>query len=271
MLIGGMPAVVSAWVESGSLIDCSEAQQALLSTYRDDFSKYAPRIPPGRLARVLDTVPRLLGRKFKYSLVDRDERSSALKHALDLLCKARLCHRVVSTDGAGVPLAAGERRGYFKVVLLDTGMVCASLGVSLSELESPREALFINEGGLAEQVVGQVLRTLGPRYKDARLFCWAREKKGSEAELDYLLQHGARVVPVEVKAGSTGSLKSMHLFMSEKKLTRAIRINADMPSSTSVAVTTTTGQRAQYQLLSLPFYLAEQAHRFLDDAFSPTG
>ena len=81
--------------------------------------------------------------------------------------------------------------------------------------------------------------------------------------MDYLLQAQARVVPVEVKAGSTGSLKSLHLFMALKKLTVAVRINSDYPSRTNVNVKMHTGEPVQYELLSLPFYLLGQIHRLL--------
>lgn len=114
----------------------------------------------GRLERVVEAVPRLLGRKFKYSQVDREERSYALRQALDLLCKARLCHKVPACDGTGVPLAAGIRERVFKVIFLDVGMVSAALGLSMQRMRSLREVFLVNEGALAEQAVGQALRKL---------------------------------------------------------------------------------------------------------------
>jgi len=198
-------------------------------------------------------------------MVDADERSSAVRHALDLLCRARLCHRVVATDGAGVPLAAAERSRYFKVLFLDTGIAAAALGLSVQPGASLSGALLVNEGALAEQVIGQLLRTIEPRFIELRLFCWSREQKGSEAELDYLIQHGSHVVPVEVKAGATGTLKSLHLFMSLRRLATGIRCNADMPSLVRVDAKTTTGEAVNYQLMSLPFYLVGQTHRLLDE------
>ena len=264
LVVGGMPAAVSSWNAEGNLLACAETQQNLLATYRDDFSKYAGRIPSQRLDRVLSAVPRMLGRKFKYSQVDREERSSALRQALDLLCKARLCHRVQASDGAGIPLAAGTRERVFKVILLDTGLVSAQLGLSLQTMGSHREVFLVNEGVLAEQAVGQALRTVEPRFTEPALFYWAREQKGSEAELDYLVQHGAQVVPVEVKAGTSGTLKSLHMFMAMRRLPLGVRFSPRPPSLVDVDTKTTTGSASRYRLLSLPPYMAGQVRRILD-------
>ena len=264
LVVGGMPAAVSSWQRENSPLTCAEIQQDLLTTLRDDFAKYSGRVPLQRLERVLDAVPRLLGRKFTYSQVDREERSAAIGQALDLLCRARLCHKVRACDGAGIPLGAGVRERFFKVVFLDVGMASALLGLALHALPSLRDLATVNEGALAEQAMGQLLRTAEPRFKEPALFYWARERKGSTAELDYLLQHGSVVVPVEVKAGTTGTLKSLHLFMALRRLPLAVRFNADLPSVTAVDVKTTTEARAQYRLISLPFYLAGQIHQILD-------
>jgi predicted AAA+ superfamily ATPase len=126
------------------------------------------------------------------------------------------------------------------------------------------EIILINNGGIAEQVVGQLLRTIFPSYIEPALYYWLREEKGSNAEIDYIIQHGNKLIPIEVKAGSTGSLKSLHLFMGSKKLSLAVRINSDLPSKTGVNVKDHSGDRIEYKLLSLPFYLIGQMHRLLD-------
>ncbi|MDF1827382.1 MAG: DUF4143 domain-containing protein [Legionellaceae bacterium] len=127
---------------------------------------------------------------------------------------------------------------------------------------------WVNKGGLSEQVVGQLLKALEPSYKEAHLYYWLREQKGSSAEIDYLLQHEGRIIPIEVKAGSTGSLKSLHYFMHVKGLKQAVRINADHPSAVVVDTKIHTGEAVKYLLLSLPFYLIGQLHRLLDTSIS---
>ena len=127
------------------------------------------------------------------------------------------------------------------------------------------EIELINKGGIAEQVVGQLLRTLELEYIEPALYYWDRtEKKGSNAEIDYVIQHGNRVIPIEVKAGTTGGLKSLHLFMGLKEFSLAARINSDVPSQTNVEIKDHEGEPIQYSLLSLPFYLLSELHRLLD-------
>ena len=90
-----------------------------------------------------------------------------------------------------------------------------------------------------------------------------REEKGSSAEVDYLIQHGHQVVQVEVKAGKTGTLKSLHLLMGLKNLPLAVRVNADIPTVTQVNMNNSLGVEVNYKLLSVPFYLLEQLHRLI--------
>jgi hypothetical protein len=119
---------------------------------------------------------------------------------------------------------------------------------------------------MAEQLVGQILRTVTPAYVSSSLHYWRREKKGAEAEVDYVIQHENQVIPIEVKAGTTGSLKSLHQFMSEKKKTTAVRVNSDFPSICPVRVTVSLGNTIEYKLLSIPFYLLGQLHRLIKSA-----
>lgn len=263
VLVGGMPEAVEAYRVARSLLESTRIHHELLATFRDDFAKYAALVHRSRLAKVLDAVPRLLGRKFVYKAVDREERSAALRRAVDMLCMARVCHRVVATQATGVPLGAEVDDRRFKMLMLDVGLVSASLGLSLTDLVPPNGIMLVNEGGIAEQIVGQALRQSSPSFVDPSLHYWSRDTQGSEAEVDYVVQHGKTVVPVEVKAGATGTLRSLHVLMASRRWKRAVRFNADLPSTTSVSAQTRTGASAVYQLVSLPLYMASQLGRIL--------
>src|SRR5262249_54144237 len=158
----------------------------------------------------------------------------------------------------GVPLAAEIKEKYFKEIFIDVGLCCAALGLNLNQLSAANEIVMINSGGISEQLAGQILRTINPFYIEPSLYCWHREESTANAEIDYVIQHGNVVVPVEVKAGSTGRLKSLHLFMGLKKLSVAVRINSDLPSKTEVEMKDPLGNSVQYKLLSIPFYLTGQ-------------
>jgi len=262
ILIGGLPAAVQRWIDTESLFSVSQVQQDLLLCYRDDFGKYKIRMNRQTLEEVFTSIPQQLGGKFVYSHVSKGIQSASLKKALDLLCLARVAHKVHCNQATGIPLAAGKKPSPFKVIFLDTGLSNAVMGLKLDNLQD-REFLLNNEGGMTEQLVGQLLRTLDPYFIDPALHYWVREEKTSCAEIDYLIQQGASLIPIEVKAGKTGTLKSLHLLMGLRGWKRALRFNTDKPSVTQVQIETSLKQQADYQLISLPLYLIGQLPRLL--------
>ncbi|SCA64230.1 Uncharacterized protein SCG7086_CV_00010 [Chlamydiales bacterium SCGC AG-110-P3] len=264
VIVGGMPAAVSSWIKTRSLQKVNQSHHELLATYRDDFAKYRGRIATDRLEETMVSTPRLLGKKFMYSQVNPSARSDTIKQALSLLNRARLCCKVASSSANGVPLGAELKDKYFKEIFLDVGLCSTVLGLDLNQIQTSEEINLINKGSIAEQVAGQLLRTIFQPYIEPTLYCWHRERKGSNAELDYVIQHRNLVVPVEVKAGSTGGLKSLHLFMRSKGLRLAVRVNSGLPGVNEVDVTDQTGKRVSYTLLSLPFYLLEQLPRLIE-------
>ena len=132
----------------------------------------------------------------------------------------------------------------------------------LNLLDLGREDLtLVNDGAMAEQFVGQHLLHSGPSYEAPALHYWAREARNSNAEVDYVIAVGRRIVPVEVKAGATGSLKSLHQFLGEKRSDLGLRFNALPPSLLQDSKKLPNGATISYRLLSLPLYLAGQARR----------
>lgn len=263
LVVGGMPAAVSAWATEKAPDAVNQIHFDLLTTYRDDFAKYSGRLKVDYLEDIMSSVPRQLGKKFVYKDANSEVSAAPLKQTLGLLSKARVCHRVVSTSANGLPLGAEADERFLKVIMLDCGLCGASLGLSLHQLSSISEISMINNGGMAEQLVGQILRTITPAYVPPSLYYWQRGKKGSEAEIDYIIQCEDQVIPLEVKAGTTGTLRSLHQFVKEKKKTIAIRINSDIPRIGPVQVNDSSGSLIEYTLLSLPFYLLGQIHRLI--------
>jgi len=265
VLIGGMPAAVSSWIQNHNLNKVSQVHFDLLATYRDDFAKYSGRLPVDRLEEVMAAVPRQLGNKFVFSRVNSQVPSPPLKQGLDLLVKAKVCHLVLSTAANGLPMGAEINEKYKKVVMLDCGLCGVSLGLTMQQIQSADEIILINNGAMAEQLVGQTLRTLFPPYVSPSLYYWQRRAKKANAEIDYAFQFKNEVIPIEVKAGSSGSLKSLHQFMKEKRKKLAVRVNSDYPSIAPVEVKNGSGETISYRLLSLPFYLLGQLNRLLEE------
>ncbi|MCH1429127.1 MAG: AAA family ATPase [Chlamydiales bacterium] len=266
LLVGGMPAAVKAWAETQAPEQIAQIQLDLLSTYREDFSKYSGKLDTGRIEDVISAVPRQLGEKFVYKKVNSDIASAPLKQALSLLSKARICHQILASAANGLPLGAETNEKFKKVIMLDCGLCGISLGLSLHQLSSISELIMINNGGMAEQFVGQQLRTLSPPYENPSVFYWQRTAKEASAEIDYVIQHKDQIIPLEVKAGKTGTLKSLHQFMELKGRKIAVRINSDYPSCTQAKIKTASSSYIKYSFLSLPFYLLGQLHRLIDSA-----
>ena len=261
LIVGGMPASVEAFVSSGAGDESERIKQGIVSTYRDDFARYQRRSAPRRLDKVFARIPQLIGRKFMYSQVDREDRSRELGAALEMLCMARVAHKIRHSAANGIPLRAEADERRFKVLFVDVGLVCRSAGLSILDLEEAADPLLVNSGAVCEQFIGQHIVHRGEPYEEPEAFCWMREKSQSSAEVDYVISSGETIVPVEVKAGKTGTLKSLHVFLRDKKRSFALRFNADKPSLLDAKTSLADGQNVPFRLLSLPLYMVGQTRR----------
>ena len=266
LVVGGMPEAIAAYLRRNSFRDAEEVKHSILSTFKDDFGKYSRRVPHARLQTLFARLPALVGSRFKYVHVDRQEPARALARALDLLCMARVAHRVPHSSANGVPLAAEAKETVFKMLFLDAGLVSTALGLTLLDLEGARGLLLVNAGAVCEQVVGQHLLHSLPFYQEPELFHWARQKAGSSAEVDYVIAEGRDVVPVEVKAGKTGTLKSLHSFLRAKNRPLGVRLNSDLPSLLDATTALADGRNVPYRLLSLPLYMVGQIRRLIPES-----
>jgi len=139
-------------------------------------------------------------------LVDLESSIVTVKKAFHLLCEAKVCSRVANSAGNGLPLRAESNEKFFKALMVDIGLISVQLGISSTRHRETANLILSNKGSLAEQFVGQQLRMLQSPLAEAALFYWQRTG-GRQGEIDYLLQHGNQVVPLEVKSGPAGSMK----------------------------------------------------------------
>lgn len=249
--VGGMPGAVARYQMTESLQDCQNYLLTLIDLYRADMAKYATKTQYRYLQILFDRAPESIGLRFKYAFIDPDAKSRDLRTALDQLSWAGLLNPVLATSAGGMPLQSQVKAKVQKLLYLDIGMLQTALNVD-PLLFFREELTLIHAGALAEQFVGQELIAYANPYDRKQLHFWEREKKGSDAEVDYVLPVGAHVIPVEVKAGSAGKLRSMHLFLEEKKSPFGIRICSAIPSQTQ-------------SILTLPFYLISQLQRLCRD------
>lgn len=227
LMVGGMPSIVEAYRTSHDLRRCRKELADLISTLQDDFAKYRARVPAVRLQETLRSVAHQTGGKFMYSRVDTDGSRHSAKRALELLTLAGLVHRVYHSSARGIPLGAQIDEGRFKAILLDTGLLLNMLGLDISAIMTDDIESIVNKGSLAEAFVGLQLLATSASDQPPQLFYWHRETPTGNAEVDYVVQRGSRIVPVEVKSGRRGAMQSMHVFLQERNLKKGIRVSQE--------------------------------------------
>lgn len=207
--IGGMPECVKTFADTNSLAEVFEIQSGLISTFRQDFNKYSGKADKACLDSVLLSVAQKVGAQIKYSELAEGFSNPTIKKAFELLETARLFRKVKAASPAGLPLGAGASDKKFKAVMLDIGLLANLSGINVSKEYLKSDLLSVFRGAMAEQFVGQEMLAAG----DSELFYWSREASSSSAEVDYLIEKQGKIVPVEVKSGHSGKLKSLHLLL----------------------------------------------------------
>lgn len=252
-LVGGMPDSVETFLDSGSHLECQRVQRNLLVAYEADFSKYAgSRAEEHYIQAIYEQVPGAVAEQFKYAHVVPDAQARSVKPALMKLLKAQVLHRVLATTAGGLPLDALVNKKKFKILMSDIGLYSAALNLS-KELLLSEDIVLVNKGTLAEQFVGQEIIANAAPTQSEQLHFWSRDVKASRSEVDYVISVDGHIIPVEVKAGKTGRLKSLHIFMKEKKSPIGLRLG-DVPLSFEGGI------------LNVPLYMASEVRRLVADA-----
>ena len=207
-LVGGMPEAVKAYRETHSKLEAFDVHSQILTSCREDFAKYRPAVNYACLEGVFDSASRSVGEQIKYNQLYEHATGVTNHKAFDLLCKARLLHKVCSANPSGLPLggSVGKR---FKACMLDIGLMRHLCGIDASSAGQAENLLGIYRGQLAEQFVAQELLA----WHCQKLYYWSRTAKSSNAEVDYLAVREGKVYPIEVKSGPAGRLKSLHLCL----------------------------------------------------------
>lgn len=267
LFIGGMPECVLTYSKTQSVTDVHEVQRSILQAYQDDFAKYSHLGTERQLLhKIFDVFPRIAGTKIKYVHISRENRAAEIKLALYLLVKARILLTTHHSNCSGLPLRAGRDDTIFKLYFLDCGLFNHLCGVDWSQINRLSERELLNEGFLAEQFVAQHLAYQTQSLDGPELFYWLRETAQANAEVDFIVTCGKHIIPIEVKAGASGSLKSLQQFMNEKNSGLACRFDLNLPSLQIAKHRLTSNQKIiDYQFLSLPLYFVEKAHSILND------
>jgi len=255
LLVGGLPEAVDVWRTVKNLVEVSRVHVALHQAFVEDLLKYRTRGGPRHLELVLANAPAHFGARFKIRHMARGEKDRPLTEALSLLEQAMVIFRATPTAARSLPLVS--RRGAARKLLpLDIGLALSQLAVRPEHLAG-RAVESLMGGRLAEAFVGIQLLAAHPEQQRSLSF-WTREGSSkSTAEVDYLVPTAAGVLPVEVKSGAAGSLKSLHRFLAESEGNLGIRLSSTTGGLEHLKVNLGAGKVLAYRLHSLPLYLAE--------------
>jgi len=220
--VGGMPEVVSSFATNKDVRTVRELQQDILDSYDRDFSKHAPASEVPRIRMVWRSVSGQLAKenkKFIYGFLKEGARAKDFEVAIEWLRDAGLIYKVHRTKKGLMPLSAYEDFAAFKVYMLDVGLLGAMNSIPATLLLQQNAILTDYKGAMTEQFVMQQLRL----NKGNKIYYWSQEN--SQGELDFLIQQGEQIIPIEVKAEENLQSKSLRLFVQSNEGLHGMRFS----------------------------------------------
>lgn len=234
LLVGGMPASVAAWVATKDYSAAQDEQNDIQQSYYDDFAKYGDRISPQLLRNTLASVIMQIGKKFVYSKVEGNYRLEEVKEALGLLRDAGIIIPIQMSASNGLPLGAQVNPKFTRYTYLDTGLLLRVMDMIYDDSKELTEMILagdapylVNKGVVAEMTAGlELLKSSSPKSR-YELFYWENLDRNATSEVEYILAKAAKVVPLEVKAGVSGKMKSLNIFMQKKQISVGLRTSLE--------------------------------------------
>lgn len=240
--VGGMPEVVQSFVDNRDFNEAREIQERILAAYEQDFSKHAPNEAVPRIRMLWNSIPAQLtkeNKKFIYGIIKEGARAKDYETALMWLTDCGLVHKVYRVTAPSIPLKAYEDLKAFKLFLADVGLLGCMVRLNQSVLLNGNELFKEFKGALTEQYVLQQLKTV----KGVDTYYWTNDR--GNAEIDFLIDTGNEVVPIEVKAETNLKAKSLKTFCEKYNPKMAIR-------------TSMTDYKQEDWLLNLPLWAVEK-------------
>ncbi len=261
-LIGGMPEIVKNYAKNRDIVSLTPVYDELLISYKDDVEKYSrSRVQTQTLRHVINHIFQAAGSRITYQgFGNSNYKSREIKDALLTLEKAFLLNIIFPVTSVEIPLVANYRKSP-KLQVFDTGFINFVSDIQ-KEFMSGKQLTDIYRGRIAEHITGQELAALSFTMSKKNYF-WTREKT-SDAEVDFVYQYNGMVIPIEVKAGKTGKLRSLNEFMERANHKFAVRVYSEKVSITE----SKTRLGKKFHLLNLPFYLVHKIDEYLDWFFS---
>lgn len=252
-LIGGMPEVVKSYVDNNDIVKLGNIYEGLIVSYLDDVEKYAKSEKDTRILRfVIKNAFIEAGNRIKFTqFANSKYRAEDISEAFTILEKTHLLKLIYPTTNVQLPIQANNRKSP-KLQLLDTGLVNYFSGARKETFLSDN-LMNVYKGKIIEHVVAQELRHVFNSQLH-NIHFWVREKKQSNAEVDFVIPYEDMLIPIEVKSGSSGRLRSLHQFIDNAPHNFAVRLYAGeirLEKSSTVS-------GKEFFLLNLPYYLTSK-------------
>lgn len=240
--VGGMPEAVQSFAENKDFNEVRAVQKRILSAYEQDFSKHAPNEMVPKIRMLWNSIPSQLAKenkKFIYGLLRKGARAKEYETAIMWLSDCGLVHKVSRVNAAGIPLKAYEDLKAFKLFLVDVGLLGCMAGLHQRILLDGNDLFTEFKGALTEQYVCQQLKTI----EDLGVYYYTNDR--GSCEVDFIVDTGERIIPVEVKAEMNLRAKSLKVY--QEKFSPEVSVRTSM-----------SDYKKEEWLINLPLYAIEQ-------------
>ena len=257
LMVGGMPEAVQRLVEEKTMGGLAEVYEAIWASYLDDSEKYAKNRAQRNLLRfVLQVAPLQSGRITFHHFGESNYSSREVSQALRLLAQARVVRLLYPTTKVEIPIIPDLKKSP-KLQFLDTGLLIHALDIqadliNVEDLQRVFNGRLVEHHLIQEFAAGFVQKDYNPRF-------WVRQKGSSNAEVDLVYQYGSIAIPIEIKAGPQGRLRSLHQFVERSPHSYAVRF---LRNTFSIEQHTTPGGKAYY-LMNLPYFLMGRIEEYV--------
>ncbi|MBP7345411.1 MAG: hypothetical protein RL135_642 [Bacteroidota bacterium] len=257
-LIGGMPEIIQHYATNKDLVALGPIYDSLISGYMDDVEKYAKsNTQVFHIRHCIQSSFAQAGKRIKFEgFGNAAYKSREMGESLRTLEKALFIQLIYPCTTATVPMVPDIKKSP-RLQILDSGLLNYYVGIQ-KDIIGTKDLNSIYQGTLIEHLIGQELLAFQYNALSALQF-WVREKKESTAEVDYLFQHDGLIIPIEVKSGKEGTLKSLHSYMDIAPHDIAIRFYAGALNITDAI----TQKGKHYKILNLPYYLGSQIEKYI--------
>jgi len=221
LMVGGMPEAVASWLAEHDVGRVEIIQQAILDSYALDMAKHAGRVGFPKLMAIWRSIPKQLSRenrKFIFSQVIGGARAKDLEDALEWLVAAGIVAKVARVSQPEIPLSAFADDAFFKLYLVDVGLLRCLAGVPAAVVVAPSASYRLFRGALVENFVLNQLLAMG----ESAVYFW---RSDNSAEVDFLLSIGSDVVPIEVKAESNTVSRSLAVYAARYNPVRTLKLS----------------------------------------------